>query len=304
MFTGLIIAVTVVLLWFTSYRLYKTRRIIKKEKVEWLALAAFMAGFGIFCYGIRSLFIDSAETDTFIYRLGISVHLGLSFIPASLFVYKNYIGSKPLRSFLGLVTVIGAFIMTYACVFPKLNRIVKPAPYEPIPMSMSNFPWASLTWKNYFIWYSILLSLLLIWTVFVYSVRRLKEIKSSAHSVLGVFLLFPLSIVVVIMPFVAMQSWFKFLPALPWYQWSNLFVFFYIALSILLIWTVSKLVASKKIDASFHYGLGITYLLFPAMLCILATPIFARLLYVPGAIFLYLAFRNELKSLETQNITQ
>jgi hypothetical protein len=303
MFTGLIIAVTVLLLWFTSYRLYKARRIIKKEKVEWLALAAFMAGFGILCYGVRSLFIDRANIDTFIYRMGILIHIGLCFIPASLFIYKNYINSKVLRSLLGGITIIGSLIMAYATVIPTLLRKVKPAPYEPIPMNMSNFPWASTSWLNYFIWFSILLSLLLIWVAFVYSVRKLKEIKSSAHFVLGI-LLFILSAVVVVIPFIATQSWFKFSPTLPWYQWSNLFVFFDIALSILLIWVIPKLVASKKIDASVIYGLGIAYLLFPAMLCVLSTPIFARLLYVPGAIFLYLAFRNELKSLETQNITQ
>jgi len=304
MFTGLIIAVTVVLLWFTSYRLYKARGIIKKEKVGWLALAAFLAGFGILCYGVRSLFIDRAEIDTFIYRLGIAAHIGLSFIFASLFVYRNYIANKPFRYFLGIITTIAALIMTYATIVPTLIRKVKPAPYEPIPMNMSSFPWKDSIWLNYFIWFSILLSFLLIWLTFIYSIKNKKEIKSSAHSALGILLLFPLSVVVIIMPFVAMQPWFKFSPALPWYQWSNLFVFFYIALSILLIWTVTKLVASKKIDASLHYGLGIAYLLFPAMLCVLATPIFARLLYVPGAIFLYLAFRNELKSLETQNITQ
>lgn len=300
MFTGLIIAVTVLLLWFTSFRLYKARKIIKKEKVEWLALAAFMAGFGIFCYGIRSLFIDNASVDTFIYRLGISVHLGLSFIPASLFVYKNFISKKSVRYLLSTITVIGALLMTYASVFPQLNRTVKPAPYEPIPMNMSNFPWIDALWKNFFIWYMIVLSLLLIWVAFAYSARHKTDPKSSANSIIGGVLLFPLSIVVVIMPFIAMRPWFKFSPLLPWYQWSNLCVFFYIALSIVIIWIVAKLIAGRKINSSLYYGLGIAYLAFPAMLCILSTPIFARLLYVPGAIFLYLAFRDEIKTLESE----
>lgn len=291
MFTGLIVTITVVLLWFTSYRLYRARNIIKKEKVEWLALAAFMAGFGILCYGIRSLFIDLPKIDTFFYRLGITVHLGLSFIPASLFVYRNFIGNKILRNFLSWLTVIAGLIFTYACLFPPLKRIVKPAPFEPIPMKMSNYPWVDVIWKDVFIWFCISVSIILVWIVFSYSLRSKKEIKSASHRILGIFLLLPLSIIILVMPFAALKSWYP--------QWQNKFAYFYIAISIVIIWAVSYYLEKKKeIDVALYYGLGIAYLLFPAMLCIFVTPIFARLLYMPGAIFLFLAYRKEVKAIE------
>lgn len=291
MFTGLIITVTVILLWFTSYRLYQARNVIKKEKVEWLALSSFMAGFGILCYGIRSLFIDNAPVDTFVYRLGITVHLGLSFIPASLFVYRNYISNKSIRNLFSWLTVIGALIFTYGCVFPPLKRLVKPAPFEPIPMNMSNFPWVDLIWKNVFVWFSIIVSLAVIWVTFHYALKNKKSVKSSSLFNFSVFLLVVLSVIILIMPFAAMQSWYP--------KWQNYFVYFYIAISIVLIWMISYLTEkTKELDLTLYYGMGIAYLLFPAMLCIFVTPIFARLLYVPGAILLFMAFRGEVKKIE------
>ncbi len=101
------------------------------------------------------------------------------------------------------------------------------------------------------------------------------------------------------MPFAAAQPWFKLNPNLQWYQqWQNIFVFFYIALSVVIIWLTARYVQKGGVGVALYYGLGIAYLLFPAMLCIFVTPIFARLLYVPGAIFLFLAFRQEAKTLE------
>lgn len=292
MFTGLVVAVTVVLLWFTGYRLYKAKNIIKKEKVGWLALSAFMGGFGILCYGVRSLFIDAPNIDTFVYRLGITVHIGLGFIPFSIFVFSNFFRSKIARYFFIGLTIIGSGIMTVACWSPQ-KRIVKPAPFEPIPMRMSNYPWINPVWKNVFIWFSIGLSLILIWTAFSYALRNKKEAKGSGNLVMGI-LMFILSIIVLIMPFAALQPWYA--------QWQYYFVYFYIAFAILVIWLSASFIDRKKqINVSLYYGLGAAFLLFPAMLCVFITPIFARLLYVPGAIFLYLAFRNELKSLETQN---
>ncbi len=217
MFTGLIITVTVVLLWFTSYRLYRAKNVIKKEKIWLLSLATFMAGFGIFCYGIRSLFIDNALIDTFIYRLGITVHLGLSFIPAAIFVYINFIGNKALRAVLSILTATAALIFTYGCAVPPLKRLVKDAPFEPIPMKMSNFPWVDVVWKNVFVWFCIAVSLVIIWAAFSYSCRYRKEKTSSSLLSFGVILLIVLSAIILVMPFAAMQSWFKFDPALPFY---------------------------------------------------------------------------------------
>lgn len=295
MFTGLVIAVTVVLLWFTSYRLYKARNIIKREKVEWLALSSFMAGFGIFCYGIRSLFIDLPAVDLFIYRLGITVHLGLSFIPASLFIYRNFISSKSLQRILGWPTVIASLIFAYGCVFPPIRRVVKMAPFEPFPMRMTNYPWIEIIWKNIFIWFCIIVSVILLWTVFYYSAKNRKGTKTASHRNLAIFLLIPLTIVVLIMPFAALQDWYG--------TWQNIFVYFYLAISAILIWMVSYYVGKKKeADVSLYYGLGVIYLLFPAMLCIFCTPIFARLLYVPGAIFLFLAFRMDAKAIEEETL--
>lgn len=293
MFTLLIVVSTVVILWLASYKLYKARNTIKKQKIEWLALAAFMSGFGILCYGARSLFTALPQIDTFLYRLGITVHLGLSFVPASLFVYKNFINNKIVRAALGGLTAAAALVFTYACIFPPLKRVVKMAPFEPIPMKVSNYPWVSVIWKNVFIWFCISISIILIYTVFHYSFKNRKEPKSASHLVLGFFLLLPLVIIIFLMPFVVLESWYP--------QWQEKIAYLYVVIAIAMLWLVNYLIEGKEeVDASLYYGLGIAYLLFPAMLCIFVTPIFARLLYLPGAIFLYLAYRREMALIEKE----
>jgi len=107
----------------------------------------------------------------------------------------------------------------------------------------------------------------------------------------GGLLLTPLSALIVAMPFFAMQSWYG--------EYKNYFTYFYIIISVILVSAVFYYVDKKKeINISLYYGLGIAYLLFPAMLCIFCTPIFARLLYVPGAFLLFMAFRKEARDIE------
>jgi len=192
-------------------------------------------------------------------------------------------------------------LVSYSLALAPLKRIVKPAPFEPIPMQMSNYPWVDKIWRDIFIWYCITFSIIWLCLAFYYSLRNKKEQElKNSHLLLGIFLLFPLSLMIASMPFVALQPWFKANPQSSWYtQAPNVFIFIYIIITMILIWVTHYLIGKKKhIDIALYYSLGSIYLLFPTMLCVFITPIFARLLYVAAGIFYYLAFRQEVKQLE------
>jgi len=302
MFTELIVAVTVIILWFVAMRFYRFRSEIKKEKIEWLAIGIFAIGFGILCYGVRTLFVDFPKIDTFIYRLGTTVHM-TSFIFLGYFIYQNYLKNKLLQKILFGLTVILTLPVSYSLAFAPLKRIVKPAPFEPISMQMSNYPWKDNVWRNIFVWYCIGFSILWLWLAFYYSLKNKTEKEAkNGHLLLGIVFLIPLSLTIALMPSIASKPWFKADPKLIWYaQAPNTFILFYIAFSIILIWVAHYFIGKKnQLDVSLHYVLGSIYLLFPAMLCVFVTPIFARLLYVIAGVFFYLAFRHEAKMAERE----
>jgi hypothetical protein len=290
MFTGITILVAVMVLWFVAVRLFKARRVSRQKNLELLALSSFMAGLGILCYGVRTLFIDVGRLDYYIYRVGITVHLGLGFIPAAIFVYENYLPGKAwLRRAFEAATVAGALLFTYGTMIPPLKRIEKMAPFEPMPFRLTNYPWQNPFWNQVFIWFCILVSLCVIWLVFVhgrgFSPQSGQPAGPSRRRLSALLVL--LSAAVLAMPFAAAQPWFK--------DWQYVFFVSCLLVSIVLLFVSHDLIARRSsIAPDMHFALGIAYLLFPAMLCIFITPVFARILYLFGAAYLFLGLKYAL----------
>lgn len=292
MFTGITIIVAVMILWFVAARLYQVRHVSQRRHVELLALSSFMAGFGILCYGLRTLFIDIGQADYVLYRLGITVHLGLGFIPAAIFVFENYLGGAVWRRrVFEIVVAGGALLFTYGTIVPPLNRIVKTAPFEPFPFRLTNYPWQDPFWNKVFIWFCIIVSLCVIWSVLLHSYRANRALGAAArtaHRCLTGWLLL-LSTAAFIMPFAAVQPWFK--------VWQYVFFASYLLISFVIMFLTHDFISRRRAVAyDLYFALGIAYLLFPAMLCIFITPVFARILYLFGAVYLFYGAKSMLTS--------
>jgi len=285
MFTLLVIAFDVFALVWSGLRILRKSKEINYQAGKYLAWGLILVGFAIFCYGLRSIVVQFGPSfywvDEFIfYRPGTFIH-SLGLLLAFWFVYKEF--TPKIFAKITAIPVLGSLLyLAYIFALSPVNRVVKQAPLEPIKFMMTNYPWASPTVAQVFLYITVGAPLVIL-GIFMYNALKTERLKA---------LLFGIGVPV--LSFLGIVGMWK--PAmLPLEFSAGAYKGLFVLAIILLLLSIFAAKDRKVMIKALLYGLGISFQGLFIPLCIFVSPIFARLGYGIGALMVYKAFGTKVE---------